>query len=484
MADSSAPQAHSDRVRWEAFAICVAVAALTILDISKINVGLPTIEHSLHGGSTELQLIVAGYALAFGLLLVPSGRLGDIHSRKVMFVIGLSAFTGASLLCALAPNIETLVIGRLLQGAAAGIQMPQVLGLIQQLFQGPARGRAFGLFGAIIGISTAIGPTLGGVLIAIGGETDGWRLLFWMNVPLGVLALIFALRLLPAQQTHEGTRTQLDLVGILLIAIATFCLMLPFVLTTGGPNDNPNRWYWLIGFVLGSAAFVWWERRYFAQGKSPVVQFALFKLSSYRNGLLIGLAYFAGAPAMFLLIVLFVQDGLGFSPVVAGMVSIPFALASAVASWLGGRLVNRYGRSLVLLGALLAAGGFALCLPIAEYAPTDAVPWLIATAMLFAGFGGGLIISPNQTITLSEVPVTQGGVAGSVAQVAQRVGTAIGVAAGSSIFFSTIFRERDAADQAAVYSDAFRSGLLVGIGLLLMAAVFAALDLRSVRRAR
>ncbi len=215
-ANSREPK-HPERIRWEAFAVCAAVASLTIMDLSKINVGLPAIELSLGGGPTELQLIVAGYALAFGLALVPAGRLGDIGSRKRLFVIGLTTFTLTSVFCAIAPNIELLVIGRILQGVTAGIQMPQVLGLIQQLFQGPERGKAFGFFGAIIGLSTAFGPTLGGLLIAVGGETDGWRLMFWMNVPLGILALIFAVRLLPSSQQHEKVKTELDTVGILLL---------------------------------------------------------------------------------------------------------------------------------------------------------------------------------------------------------------------------------------------------------------------------
>jgi MFS family permease len=230
--------ALSDRARWQAFAVAVSVAALTILDLSKVNVGLPSIEKSLGAGATELQVIVAGYALAFGLALVPSGRLGDIYSRKIMFVIGLSGFTAASLVCALAPNIETLVIGRVLQGVAAGVQMPQVLGLVQQLFRGEARGRAFGVFGATIGVSTAFAPSLGGLLILLGGPEDGWRLLFWMNIPLGVAAIFFALRLLP-HRTGPRRDSNLDLIGVLLLGIATFSLLFPFVLTTG---DLPRRW--------------------------------------------------------------------------------------------------------------------------------------------------------------------------------------------------------------------------------------------------
>ncbi|PJJ62424.1 MFS transporter [Compostimonas suwonensis] len=481
MADPTAAPSP-DRVRWQAFGVCVGVAALTILDLSKVNVGLPSIEKSLGAGPTELQLIVAGYALAFGLALVPSGRLGDIHSRRTLFIVGLSAFTAASLLCALAPNITVLVVARILQGIAAGIQMPQVLGLIQQLFQGAARGRAFGVFGATVGVATAFGPTLGGLLIAVGGPTDGWRLLFWMNIPLGLIAIFFAMRLLPKRQAHDRGRTELDLIGILLLGITTFSLMLPFVLTTGGPDDDPNRWWWLVGFALGAAAFVWWERDYKRRGKSPVIHFSLFALSSYRNGILVATAYFAAIPAVFLLTTLYLQQGLGLAPVFAGMVSIPFALASAVTAWIGGRLVERYGRALVVLGLVLVIVGFLLVLAAAVLSPRELTPWLMAAAMTVAGAGGGFVISPNQTLTLAEIPVTEGGVAGSMAQVGQRVGTAIGVAAASSTFFATLYRESAASDQLAVYHDGVRNGFTVAIGLMAVALVLGLVDLGQRRR--
>ena len=464
-------------MRWEAFWVCVGVASLTILDLSKINVGLPAIEDSLGGGASELQLIVAGYALAFGLSLVPAGRLGDIHSRRLLFIVGLCSFMVASILCAVAPTIEFLVVARILQGVAAGIQMPQVLGLIQQLFQGESRGRAFGLFGAVIGISTAFGPTLGGLLIGLGGEEAGWRLMFWINVPLGLVALFFAMRLLPKRQKHEREHTELDLVGILLLGIATLGLMLPFVLTTGAPTDDPNRWFWMVVFVLASAAFYWWERRFQRIGKSPVVHFSLFRTSSYRNGILIATAYFAAVSPYFLLVTLFLQEGLGLAPVYAGMVSIAFALASAVTSWIGGRLVNRWGRQLVVLGLLTVVIGFVLVLLAGLFAPADIAPWLISAAMTVTGAGGGLVISPNQTLTLTEVPVTEGGVAGSMAQVGQRVGTAIGVAAVISTFYATLYAEANQPDRVHVFRDGFLNGMLVVLGLVAVALVIALVDL-------
>ncbi|HYI32314.1 MAG TPA: MFS transporter [Glaciibacter sp.] len=483
MAEQTSPDsAAADRLRWQAFWVCVAVAALTILDIAKINVGLPSVEDSLGGGPTELQLLVAGYALAFGLALVPAGRLGDIRSRRLMFIIGLSSFTGASILCAVAPTIEMLVVARILQGVAAGIQMPQVFGMIQQLFLGPSRGRAFGLLGAVIGISTAFGPTLGGLLIAVGGEEDGWRLLFWMNVPLGLLALLFAIRLLPRVQAHEGGQTSLDLVGVLLLGVAILGLMLPFVLTTGAPTDDPNRWYWLVLSGAAGAAFVWWERRYQRQGKSPAVRFSLFRTSSFRNGILIATAYFAALPAYFLLVTLFLQEGLGIEPVWVGTVTISFALASAVTSWLGGRLVNRWGRGLVVIGLVTVVVGFVAVLLAGAFATREVTPWLIAAAMTIAGAGGGLVISPNQTITLMDVPVTQGGVAGSMAQVGQRVGTSIGVAAVISTYYAVLYDRAGSPFHIQVFREGFQGGMMVALAMIGVALVFAVLDLFGNRR--
>lgn len=479
MTDNASASPLGDRERGRAFAVCVAVAAVTVLDLTKVNVGLPSIERALGADSTQLQLLVGGYSLAFGLVLVPAGRLGDLYSRRTMFVIGLSLFIGSSLLCAVAPNIELLLVFRTLQGVAAGIQIPQVLGLIQQLYHGEQRGRAFGLFGATIGICTAVGPTFGGVLVGAGGEPAGWPLLFWINVPLGALALVFAIRTLPTEhQRHQDAR-DLDVVGILLLGVGVLSLMLPFLLTTGGPSDDPRRWLTLPAFVAVGALFVRWERRYQQRGKSPVVHLDLFRQGAYRNGVLVITAYFAALPALFLLTTLFLQQGLGVAPVYAGMVGIPFAVGSAAASWLGGRLVGRYGRNLVVAGIVCVIVGVALVACAATLPSADASPWWIAAAMLVAGVGGGFVVSPNQTLTLAEVPVDEGGVAGSVMQVGQRVGTAIGVAAASSAFFATLYAEQGPIASVASYRDGFRNGAIVSAGLVVVALVFAVLDLRG-----
>ncbi|MDQ1124530.1 MFS transporter [Microbacterium trichothecenolyticum] len=464
----------SPKHRWRAYWVAVSVAALTILDLTKVNVALPSIEAALNAGPTELQLVVSGYILTFGLVLVPAGRLGDLRSRRMLFLIGLSLFLVTSLVCALAPDTSVLLVARLLQGVAAGIQMPQVLGLVQQLFQGKERGRAFGLFGATIGIATAFGPTLGGLLIALGGDTDGWRLIFWINVPLVAIVIALAAWLLPDTRTKSRRTLDLDPVGVLLFAVTILALMWPFLFTTGAPGDDPRRWWWLVASVVFAAAFVFWERRYADRGGMPLMPFSIFALSSYRNGVLISTAYFSAVPAMFLLGTLFLQGGLGLEPVFAGMVTIGFAVASAWSSWIGGNLVTRLGRPLVvwgIMGMVATAAGLVL---VALFTAPEWTPWAMAMVMVFGGFAGGLVISPNQTLTLAEIPVTSGGVAGSVGQLGQRIGTAVGTAIALALFYATVYREQGSADMQVVYHDAYASGMItvgVFLGLALIVGV-------------
>lgn len=471
--------------RWRAFWVCVAVAGITILDLSKVNVALPSIEAAFHSASTELQLIVSGYVLTFGLVLVPMGRLGDQRSRRLLFIVGLSLFTVTSVVCALAPNTTVLLIGRLVQGVAAGIQMPQVLGLIQQLFQGKERGRAFGLFGATIGVATAFGPTLGGLLIALGGAANGWRWIFWMNVPLCLIAIALAAWLLPATRTKSHRRLELDPVGVILFGLTVIALMWPFLFTTGAPTDDPKRWWLLVAFVLFAAAFVAWERRYSARGHQPLIPFALFGISSFRNGTLLQTAYFAAAPAMFLLTTLYLQEGIGLAAVFAGTVTIGFALASAVASWIGGNLVVKYGRPVVvwgLVGVLACVFGLAAT---ALYTPPSITVYIMAGVMIVGGLGGGLVISPNQTLTLADIPVKQGGIAGSVGQLGQRIGTAVGTAVALSLFYASIYREKDTGHTSLViYHDAYAVGMLSVALFIALAFAVSVIDLTARRRKR
>lgn len=275
---------------------------------------------------------------------------------------------------------------------------------------------------------------------------------------------------------------QLDPVGVLLFGASVVALMWPFLFTTGAPTDNPARWWLLVAFVLFTSAFVAWERRYAARGGSPLIPLKLFGIDSFRNGTLLQTAYFTAAPAMFLVTTLFLQIGLGLEPVYAGMVSIGFALASALTSWIGGNVVSSHGRVVVvwgLLAVLVSIGGLVLA---AIYVDPVWTPYVMAAIMTVGGAGGGLVIAPNQTLTLVDVPVKQGGLAGSVGQLGQRVGTAIGTAVALSLFYATIYRESGEHDDHVVYHDAYAFGMLSVAVFLALAFIVAVIDLTARRK--
>jgi MFS family permease len=286
-----------------------------------------------------------------------------------------------------------------------------------------------------------------------------------------------AYRLLPQTQDTSDAVKDFDLVGTALLGLTTFSLMLPFVLTTGTDADDPARWWWLVVMVLSLTLFVVWEKVYLARGKVAIIDFELFAISTFRNGILISSFYFAALPATFIVLTLFLQQGLGFSPVVAGMVTIPFALISAYTSYRSGKVVHKRGRPLVVVGLMSVLAGFGLVVLSTFVVPDSLMPIAVAVAMTVAGAGGGAVISPNQTLMLEDIPVSQGGLAGSLAQVGQRIGTAIGLAAALSTFFF-VLAEEATLTQSARYHDAFAVAALVVVGLVSVALVFALMDSR------
>ncbi|MUN37722.1 DHA2 family efflux MFS transporter permease subunit [Actinomadura sp. NEAU-AAG5] len=459
------------RRRWQALSVCLVAAFMTLLDVSIVNVALPSIREGLDASEAGLQWILSGYALTFGLVLVPAGRLGDARSRRAVFMSGLALFTASSALAGIAPGIGWLVGARLAQGVAGGILNPQVAGLIQQLFQGAERGKAFGALGSVIGIATATGPLLGGALIALAGADNGWRWVFYVNVPVGLLALPLAWRLLP--EPIYGERRGLDPPGVLLLGSGVLCVLLPFV--QNQEWHGPAKWLLLPAAAALIAAFVTWERR----TRTPMVDLGMFRRRSYALGAAIALLYFAGFTAVFFIFTLYLQNGLHYSALEAGLAITPFAVGSGVAASVGGRVVHRYGRPLVAAGLGLVAVGLVAAWVAVELEPGRGVALATALPLLLAGTGSGLVIAPNQTITLSEIPYTEGGSAAGVLQTGQRVGTATGIAAVGSVFFASVSGSRG--DWAA----AFRQGLIVILAFVLAALAAAVADLViSSRRGR
>ncbi|HET6704424.1 MFS transporter [Amycolatopsis sp.] len=429
-----------DPRRWKALAVSLTAGFMGLLDVSIVNVALPSMQAGLHASSGGIRWVVSGYALAFGLVLVTGGRLGDAFGRRNMFLGALAAFVVTSALAGAAPNETTLVLARLAQGVAAGMLTPQNTGLIQDLFRGAERGRAFGMFGAVVGISTAVGPILGGAIIALFGAEDGWRWVFYVNVPIGVLAFALALRLLPRSEKKQlRISSEIDFVGIALLAVAVLAVLLPVV---DADQGGFTRLWWLfpVALVFG-VVFVRWEHSVVRRGRSPLLDTRLFTSTpGYAAGAAVGALYFCGFAGIWLVFAMYFQQGLGYSPLQSGLSVTPFALGSAVSAAVAGRLVPRFGRRLTVTGLAMVAAGLLAVALLAELVPPAASGWAFALPLVFAGVGGGMVISPNTTLTLECVPVRMAGVAGGALQTGQRIGTAVGTAVLASVFGAVLGR--------------------------------------------
>jgi EmrB/QacA subfamily drug resistance transporter len=454
--------------------VTLVAGFMSLLDVTIVAVALPTVQRALHASPAQVQWVVSGYALAFALALVTAGRLGDALDRRRIFLLALSGFVVFSAACGAAPDITLLVVARLAQGLAAGFMAPQNSALIQQMFRGAERGRAFGFFGATVGVSSAVGPVTGGAILALASGDQGWRWVFYVNVPIGVLAVLLGRRLLP--RTRRSGRGHVDLPGVLLLGLGVLALMYPLVQADSG---GIGRLWWLfpVGAVI-LAAFTRWQRRLVARGAQPLLDPRLFTtVRGYAVGAGVGTLYFIGFSGVWLVFALFYQHGLDFSPLRSGLAVTPFALGSASAAVVAGRLVDRFGRLLTvcgLTGVVVGLGGTALLL---RFAPLDIAPWAAAPVLFLGGVGSGFVVSPNITMTLRDVPVRMAGAAGGALQTGQRLGAAVGTAALPGLFYLVLGG-----------SDDYRGALVTALGAALvgMAAslVLAAFDWRRDRRAR
>jgi EmrB/QacA subfamily drug resistance transporter len=464
-----------DPRRWKALAVSLTAGFMGLLDVSIVNVALPSMQSGLHASSGGIRWVVSGYALAFGLVLVTGGRLGDAFGRRNMFLGALAAFVVTSALAGAAPNEVTLVLARLAQGVAAGMLTPQNTGLIQDLFRGAERGRAFGLFGAVVGISTAVGPILGGVILAVFGAQDGWRWVFYVNVPIGVLAFALALRLLPRSEKKQfRVRSEIDFAGIVLLAVAVLGVLLPVIESDDG---GPARLWWMfvVALVFGFA-FVRWERAVVRRDRTPLLDTRLFTgTPGYAAGAAVGALYFCGFAGIWLVFAMFFQQGLGYTPLQSGLSVTPFALGSAVSAAIAGRLVPRFGRWLTVTGLSMVAAGLLVVALLAALVPPSSAGWAFALPLLFAGVGGGMVISPNTTLTLECVPVRMAGVAGGALQTGQRIGTAVGTAVLASVFGTVVVAAKD-------YPAALTVALCCAAVLTCGALALALAELRARRR--
>lgn len=444
----------SPRRAWQALAVLLIGMFMGLLDATIVNVALPSIKTDLGANEATLSWIISGYALAFGLALIPAGRLGDRFGHKWIFIIGLALFTAASLACGLAQDSTQLIVARILQGLAGGIYIPAVTAFIQIMFPGRSRGKAFAIMGAVIGVSSALGPIVGGLLIQAFGEATGWRYVFDVNIPIGIVAVILAIALLPrglAAKTPAGAESSggVDIVGLLLVTASLVAILVPLI--EGQSNGWPMWTYLtLAAGVILLALFALWERSYASRGRSPLVPPHLFSHPAFSGGTVLALVYFAAFTSIFFTISLFWQVGLGHTALESGLVSIPFALGSIVGSAQSNRLAGRLGRQVLVIGTGLVVIGLAVVwLIFASVSAADLTGWMLIAPLLVAGFGNGLFIAPNAQFIVATVDPQEAGAASGVISTMQRIGSAIGIAVIGSVLFGTLKVAKPTAAQIA-----------------------------------
>jgi EmrB/QacA subfamily drug resistance transporter len=429
-----------DPRRWIALGVVLMASFMVLLDISIVNVAIPSIQRDLNASYAQIQWVLAGYQLAYAVILITGGRLGDIYGRKRLFMIGVFGFTSASALCGFAPTATWLVIARILQGVLAALMYPQVLSVIQISFPPRERGAAFGTFGGVIGVATISGPLLGGILIKANLFGLDWRPIFLVNVPIGIAALVAATLLL--RESRAPSAPRLDLPGVTLVTAALFLLTYPLV------QGREAGWpWWTFAFLAGAAillvCFALYEVRRAKSVGSPLVQPLLFNDRAFVTGLLVTLLFLAGVPAFFLTFSIYLQIGLGFSALDAGLTTIPFAFASALASAASIRLAPRFGKRLLAAGSLFLAVGMIAIYATIEAAGIDLHGYELIPALALSGVGLGCVVAPLITIILAGIHHGDAGSASGVLTTVQQVGGAVGVALIGIVFFGLISTHAD-----------------------------------------
>ena len=447
--------------RWLILAVILAAECMDLLDGTIVNVASPSIRAALGTSLTELQWILGGYALTFAVGLVLGGRLGDLYGRRRLFLVGIAGFTVSSVLCGVAASPGELVAFRLLQGAFAAIMIPQGFGIVRASFPKEEIAKAFGMFGPVIGGAAVLGPILGGALVDGDLLGLGWRAIFLVNAPIGILAFVAALRLLPESRLANAPR--LDVPGAILVTGACGLLVLPLI---QGREAGWPAWTFasMAASLLAFGAFARHEARRERAGRAPLVETSLLRTRGYSVGIVIALVFFAGMIGLMLTMSLYLQLGQGFSAIHTGVTFTPWAVGTAIGAGIGaGALGPRIGRPVLHGGLVVMAAGILGTLAVVHAAGDHGVSsWALAGPQLLAGVGMGAVLAPLFGFVLAGVRDHEVGSASGVLNAVQQLAGALGIAVIGTIFFSVATHQGMAV--------AFERALWIELGLLAIAA--------------
>ncbi len=439
---AAAAVATSRRWRWLAAAVLIAGALMDLIDVTIVNVALPTIRRSLGASATELEWVVSGYLLAFAAILIIAGSLGDRFGRKRLFLVGVAVFGAASLWAGLSATAAELITARVIQGSGAALMSPQVLATFRVIFSGRERGKAFALYGAMAGFATAIGLVLGGVLTDANLFGWSWRAVFLVNVPVALVTLAAGIRIIPSTSDPRAGRPNL-LAGALL-AGALVAIVYPLL---EGRQLGWPAWTWLLmaAGVAAVAVLAAWEARgpaaWSVRGPAartvtaPLLRPRLFRIPAFAAGLGVLVAFAVGLQGFFLMVALWLQAGEHFSPLKAGLTALAFSAGSFALAPLAVPVALRYGRRVLVLGGVMMAAGTAAVTAFVSQVGVGGSPWPVVPGLAVAGGGLALLVIPLGNVVLAAVPAEAAGGASGLFSTAQQLGGAIGVALLGTVFF-------------------------------------------------
>jgi EmrB/QacA subfamily drug resistance transporter len=431
------------RTRWLAAAVLIVGALMDMIDLTIVNVALPTIRRDLHASATQLEWVVSAYMLAFAAALIIAGSLGDLFGRKRVFLVGVGLFGAASLGAGMAGSPSQLIACRVVQGLAAAAMAPQVLATFRTMFAARERGQAFGVYGAMLGFASAIGLVLGGVLTEASLFGWSWRSVFFVNVPVAVIALVAGLKFIP--ETRDRAARRPDLPGGALLAGSLVAIVYPLL---EGRQLGWPWWSWplLAAGVAGLAALCALEsrraRRQPAAGRrtrrpvAPLIRPDLFRVPAFAAGLGVQLAFSAGIQGFFLMFALWLQAGEHFSPLRAGLTAVAFSVGSFLVAPVAVPLAQRYGRVVLAAGGVIMAAGVGGVVLGVSHVTVAGRPWAIVPGLVVAGVGLSLLVIPLVNVVLAAVPAQVAGGASGLFSTAQQLGGALGVAIIGTVFFS------------------------------------------------
>ncbi len=441
--------------RWLILGIVLAAEIMDLLDSTIVNVAGPSLKEKLQATPSALQWVIGGYTLTLGAGLVLGGRLADRYSRRNVFLFGLTCFTFTSLLCAIAPNIELLIAFRLLQGFAGALVLPHVIGFIRDVFPPEELGKAFAIFGPVFGLGGILGPIIGGFLIDGNIASTGWRAVFIVNIPIGIINIALAWKYLPKRESDHSIK--IDLLGSLIIIISSGLLLLPLI---QGQEAGWPIWTFLsLGTsFIGFGIFTIQQRWVISRKRTPLVDPNIFKSMTYNLGLASIFIFFAGFTGIYLIITLFLQIGQGYSARGAGIANIAIALGTAIGGALSGAvLADKFGTRVLQFGALAQISG-ALFLFFALPDMQSFNFWQIAPGMLLSGFGTGLVVAALFDAILLAIKDELVGSASGVLSAIQSIGSSVGVAIFGTLFFNKV--------TTGHIDQGFRNALLLQVGLV------------------